>query len=56
MLLVPSKRAFQASRDEEFIQENWEEDTEESARRRQQILPILEAPKGVQNTGTRASA
>ena len=32
------------------------EDTDqESARRRQQVLPVQEAPRRVQNTGTRAS-
>ena len=29
---------------------------QESARRRQQILPVLEAPRGVRDTGTRVSA
>ena len=29
---------------------------EESAQRRQRVLPIQDAPKGVRNTGTRASA
>ena len=33
MVLVLSKRVFQASRDEEFIQENWRGDTEKRAPR-----------------------
>ena len=34
MFLVLSKRVFQASRDEEFIQENWKGDTEKRSPRR----------------------
>ena len=33
MFLVLLKRVFQASRDEEFVQENWKEDTEKRAPR-----------------------
>ena len=41
MFLVLSKSFFRALRDEEFIQESWEQHREESARRRQQVLPVF---------------
>ena len=36
-----SKSVFRTSRNEEFIQESWEQHREESARRRQQVLPVF---------------
>ena len=46
---------FRASRDEAFSQKSWRRHLEESARRRQQALPVLEAPRGGRDTGTRVS-
>ena len=41
-----SKRVFRALRDEEFIRESWKEHREESARRRQQVLPVFWKHRG----------
>ena len=41
MFLVLSKWFFRASREEEFIQESWEQHREVSARRRQHVLPVF---------------
>ena len=45
MFLVLSKKVFR-SREEEFIQESWEQHREESARRRQQVLTVFWKHRG----------